>query len=272
MQKNFLNLLSQPRHPAASKIARAQGFSGTLLRLQSSPVYAEFCRRVYGRNLCQFNMLDEQQLQAMLAKLNLGPGTNVLDLGCGVGLISEIVSDSTGAPIIGLDFAEPVVEAAALRTVNKRGRVDFVTGDMNSLPESIGEFDVILSIDTLYFADDLEIAVQNLAKCLKPGGKIAAFYSCKRKGDAPIDVLAPQSSRLIFALKASGFSFESSDFSIEEEEIWKRARVAATELEIEFQNEGNRKTYEERIWEANRELKWISEGRSARAFYVAHRD
>jgi 2-polyprenyl-3-methyl-5-hydroxy-6-metoxy-1,4-benzoquinol methylase len=83
-----------------------------LLKSQKSKAYGEFCKKVYGRNLCQFNMFDEEQLQKLLTELNLNNTHIVLDLGCGNGLISEYISDLTGAKVIGIDYAGGAIKEA----------------------------------------------------------------------------------------------------------------------------------------------------------------
>ena len=70
---------------------------------------------------------------AMLGSVELTAEDRLLDLGCGVGMISEHISDTTGASVVGLDYAPEAVAAALDRTVGKRNRLDFVQGDMNDL-------------------------------------------------------------------------------------------------------------------------------------------
>lgn len=98
-----------------------------------SAAHAEFCRRVFGRNLCQHGFADMQQIDALIASLELKPGDRVLEVGCGSGMITEYIADRTGAHITGFDFSPQGIEQAQRRTVDKRERFTFVVGDINAL-------------------------------------------------------------------------------------------------------------------------------------------
>lgn len=57
----------------------------------------QFCSRVFGCNLCQHGFADMEQVDALIAALNLQPGDQVLELGCGNGMVAEYIADQTGA-------------------------------------------------------------------------------------------------------------------------------------------------------------------------------
>ena len=69
-----------------------------------SAANAEYCARVYGRNLCQHGFADLAHLDHLIRASGMGAGSRVLDLGCGSGMISEYFSDQTGAHVTGIDF------------------------------------------------------------------------------------------------------------------------------------------------------------------------
>ena len=73
--------------------------------------------------------------------MDLQPGDQLLDLGCGAGLITEYISDQTGAHVTGLNYSAPAVDLANERTEEKRDRLSYITGDMNArgLPEGAFE-------------------------------------------------------------------------------------------------------------------------------------
>ena len=71
--------------------------------MKSSAAHAEFCERVFGKNLCQHGFADMAQLDLLLEVTGLRPGQRALDLGCGNGLITEYLSDESGAHITGLE-------------------------------------------------------------------------------------------------------------------------------------------------------------------------
>ena len=142
--------------------------------MNRSRAHAAFCERVFGLNLCQHGFADMAQIDALIRATRLGPGMRALDLGCGNGMIAEYLSDCTGAHVTGLDYIPAAIDQARQRTVAKAGRLAFTVGDINALALPTAAFDVILSIDTLYFADDLALTVGQLQRALRPGGRMAA--------------------------------------------------------------------------------------------------
>jgi 2-polyprenyl-3-methyl-5-hydroxy-6-metoxy-1,4-benzoquinol methylase len=80
------------------------GYSALLVTGEQSATSRKFCEQVYGLNLCQFNSMSMIQLHKLLEVMNLGEEDHILDLGCGAGLISEYISDLTGASVVGIDL------------------------------------------------------------------------------------------------------------------------------------------------------------------------
>jgi len=80
--------------------------------------------------------------------LKLLPATEnmqVLDLGCGIGTLSEFISDRTGAHVTGIDFAPLAIERAQTRTAAKSSRLSFRVADMDALEDIAQKFDGILA-------------------------------------------------------------------------------------------------------------------------------
>jgi SAM-dependent methyltransferase len=85
----------------------------------------------------------------VLDRARIGPGTAVLDCGCGAGRFARMAADR-GALVAGLDAAEQLVAIAAGRTPGG----DFRTGDLEALPWPDDSFDVVTGFSTFQFADD----------------------------------------------------------------------------------------------------------------------
>ncbi|MDQ3798515.1 MAG: methyltransferase domain-containing protein [Acidobacteriota bacterium] len=123
----------------------------------NSPAHALFCERVYGANLCQHGLADVFQLNKLLEALRLEPREHVLDLGCGNGFITEYLQAETGAFFHGVDISAEAIRQARARTAGNE-RLAFSVGNMNRLAfePPLEPFDCAVSIDTLYYVDDLE--------------------------------------------------------------------------------------------------------------------
>ena len=87
----------------------------------SSAANAEYCERVYGRNLCQHGFADLAHLDHLIRVSGISAGSRVLDLGCGNGMIAEYIADQTGAHITGIDFIERAIRDAQARTAAQAG-------------------------------------------------------------------------------------------------------------------------------------------------------
>jgi cyclopropane fatty-acyl-phospholipid synthase-like methyltransferase len=199
-----------------------------------SQAHSLFCERVYGKDLGQHGMADMGQLQVMLSELQVKPGMALLDFGCGDGQISEHIAEITQTCVTGVDFAELAIKLAQDRTRNKRDRVQFEWVDLEKKPGSFPpvNFDCILAIDSVFFAQDQNAVTQQLLNHLKPGGIMGVFYIC------PPHVWAPETT-FAKALDGLGVSYRVRDFSIQNTQHWKKKKQTLLELEPMFMEEGN---------------------------------
>jgi SAM-dependent methyltransferase len=85
----------------------------------------------------------------ILDRAQIGPGTSVLDCGCGAGRFAQMAADR-GASVAGIDAAGELVEIAAERTPGG----DFRVGDLEALPWPENSFDVVTGFSSFQFADD----------------------------------------------------------------------------------------------------------------------
>ncbi len=205
----------------------------------ASEAHSELCRRVFGEDHCQEGQTDMASLKDLLELLDLAPGDQLLDLGCGAGAIAEYISDRTGALVTGLDYAEPAIDEATRRTADKRSQLRFVQGDMNLLDLTEKSLDAVISLDTLYWAADLEKTLSDVAAALRPGGRMGIFFNHHiEEGEDPAR-LAPEFSELSEALSGLGLSFETRDYTTQIGEFWHRNWRAASDLRDTFEAEGN---------------------------------
>lgn len=93
-------------------------------------------------------------------------GKCVADLGCGKGRFARIVAErNPGATVIALDLAE-----AMLRHVP--AGIHRVAATLTALPIESGSCDAAYATESLEHAVDIEAAVAELCRIVKPGGKI----------------------------------------------------------------------------------------------------
>jgi len=254
-----------------TEIARSlltnRGFSRTLIDCEASKTYGLFCERVYGKNLTQFNMMDMEQLNKLLETLELDQNNKVLELGCGIGTVTEYISDTTKAQITGLDFAEGAINRALQRTKNKRKRLKYVVGNMNTIDFPDNSFDTIIAIDTLYFVENLTKTINMMKKILKPHGQMGIFYSHMVNSEENKKDLVPDKSPLAKALRKNSLKYTTEEFTNNEKNIWTNEKKIVEDLKQNFEEEGNIDIYYGRRRETQYILPFITSGRNRRDLF-----
>ncbi len=109
----------------------------------------------------------------LLLAVHLLPGERVLDVGCGNGAISLASVRSVGAEgrVTGLDLSEPMLRLARRRAEEQGLDIEFVQNDAQTASFE-DPFDVIVSRFGVMFFDNPETAFENLARAVKPGGRL----------------------------------------------------------------------------------------------------
>ena len=205
----------------------------------ASKAHSELCRRAWGMDLCQEGQVDMADLSDLLEHLDLRPGTRALDLGCGAGVLSTYIAETTGAHVTGLDQAASAIVAARKRTADRADRLSFVEGDLNNLPFPDHSFDAILSLDTIYWAADLPATLTRLKRMTRPGGRIGIFFEQKADGPDQAALLRAGGTGLAQALELARIPYEAFDYTARSAAFWRRLHEAATELRLAFEAEGN---------------------------------
>jgi SAM-dependent methyltransferase len=219
--------------------------------VEQSPTFAVFCEQVFGCNLAQQGFSDTAQLGRMLKELHLKPGERILDIGCGNGRMLEYLCALIGACGEGLDASAVAIAQAQRRTVSSAERLRFITGLLDEQVFPVASFDAIIAVDSLYFSDDLAQTIRRLCGWLKPGGRLAAFYSPFRfSPEEPASGLEAVGTPLALALQALGIPYRYVDCTAGHFSLMKRKRITAVALRERFAAEGNLILYENAYTEA----------------------
>ena len=107
--------------------------------------------------------------EEVLRRLGVGPGTALLDVGCGSGYAAGLASE-LGADVTGLDITPELLEIARERVPAAR----FIEAGMDALPFADRSFDVVVAFSALQFADDPRAATGEVARVVRSGGQVAA--------------------------------------------------------------------------------------------------
>ena len=118
-------------------------------------------------------------------------GQRALDLACGTGDIAFAVA-ARGAGTVGLDITHRMLQLAQARLraassgastsakasadrSSRQAAVEFVSGDMTSLPFRSATFDLVTTGYGLRNVPDLDAAIDEIARVLRPGGRLVSL-------------------------------------------------------------------------------------------------
>ncbi len=114
--------------------------------------------------------------QMALQKADLRPGHHVLDIGCGTGAhaIGAAGQVAPGGRVLALDISPPLLARAQDRVATLDGvaKIDFLHADAQTVNFDAGTFDVAISRFGVMFFSDPAAAFANIARGLKPGGRM----------------------------------------------------------------------------------------------------
>jgi SAM-dependent methyltransferase len=134
---------------------------------------AEVQRRLWGTDPQAWADLAESHnrplFEAVLDAAAVGPGTAVLDVGCGSGL-TLVLAAERGAVPSGVDISPGLLGIARDRLPH----VDLREADMESLPFGDGAFDAVTGVNAFQFAGDPRRALGEAARVIRPGGRVVA--------------------------------------------------------------------------------------------------
>jgi 2-polyprenyl-6-hydroxyphenyl methylase/3-demethylubiquinone-9 3-methyltransferase len=99
-------------------------------------------------------------------------GKQVLDVGCGGGILSESMARA-GAKVIGIDLAKPVLDVAELHALEAKVPVQYRAVAAETLAkERAAAFDLVTCMEMLEHVPDPAATLAALAALVKPGGDV----------------------------------------------------------------------------------------------------
>ena len=120
----------------------------------------------------RFSRYMESGAAAFYERLNIPPGSFLLDVGCGSGQLA-LLAARDGIRVTGVDIAENLIERANARADAEGIPAVFQVADAEALPFPEGSFDVVASLIGAMFAPQPDRVAAELLRVCVPGGTIA---------------------------------------------------------------------------------------------------
>lgn len=112
----------------------------------------------------------------LIAKLVIGPGTHVVDVGAGTGKFTRVLAAS-GAPVTAV---EPV-ESMRLELARLMPDTRVLDGRAEDLPLPDGDADAVVVAQAFHWFDPLP-AAREIHRVLKPGGRLGLIWNVRDEG------------------------------------------------------------------------------------------
>ena len=121
---------------------------------------------------------DPRWRRALVASVEASPDDRVLDVATGTGLVAEALVRRYGCSVVGLDQSEAMLAGARHRVAARPElgrRVELVHAEAEELPFEDASFDAVTFTYLLRYVDDPAATMRELARVLKPGGRMASL-------------------------------------------------------------------------------------------------
>ncbi|MFB9906976.1 class I SAM-dependent methyltransferase [Allokutzneria oryzae] len=196
----------------------------------------------------RYNAVNSGFNDPLLTAAAIGEHDRVLDIGCGTGQVTRLAAlRAPGGHAVGVDLSAPMLRRAeAIAAAEGVANARFVHGDAQVHPLGDAEFDVAVSrFGVMFFADPVA-AFTNVARALRPGGRVAllvirelaglsgvlaaverhlpASPDPAKSGTGPLSLSDPDVVHEVFT--AAGFT-DIAATAVDAQQVWGRDAVDA---------------------------------------------
>jgi SAM-dependent methyltransferase len=196
----------------------AVGYDAVYAAMPGSPTLRRMWRELasgtnFPEEFYHISFVTLDQHRRMQEELRLLSGDTLVDLACGMGGPALLAAKNTGAKLFGIDISEVAIKFATERAADL-GMSDvatFAVGRFDDTGLESASANAVMSEDALQYVPDKTAAVREIARILRPGGRLvcAVFELDPEKcvglpnlGDDPVEDYRP-------ILEAAGLSVET---------------------------------------------------------------
>ena len=201
---------------------------------RTSDAFSAFCKDAFGADFSQDGFSDLAQIDMILPHIPRKKDVHILDIGCGNGKMLGYLQAQTGCHIHGFDYSEEAIRTARSAL---RENADFRAGVIGEVDYPADAFDVITSMDTMYFAQDMTAFVGQIKRWLNADG---VFFAGYQEGDVVAKTENMHTTLLARALSANGMRCDVADITEQTYALLQQKRRTALVHRQAFEAEGNR--------------------------------
>ncbi len=206
---------------------------------KTSRAFRCFCQDAFGMDFSQDGFSDIHQINKIFDYIPKNKEIcHILDIGCGNGKMLGYIQQKIPAFIYGFDYSRQAISTAKELFPHNSDFRNAVIGAIDYLPE---KFDVIISMDTMYFAEDMNMFVKQINSWLKADGVFVVGY---QEGDVVPKTQDSSSTKLAEALRVNHMPYSVEDITKESYEVLKRKYNCAMLHKDDFVKENNTQWFE----------------------------
>ena len=156
---------------------------------------------------------DPTKIERMAGRLDIKPGSAILDVGTGTGIFLPFLLSRIGKGgwIVALDFAKEMLREAQAKRFD--GNINYLCADISDVPFNDGIFDAIICYSSFPHFRDTPAALAEMNRVIKAGGKLFICHTSSRgeinQVHRQIPVIAndiiPDEAELKLMLEHAGF-------------------------------------------------------------------
>jgi ubiquinone/menaquinone biosynthesis C-methylase UbiE len=180
------------------------------LAAQLKKPHGEYGKEV-GANLYITNRV---YIESVVDIMDIGQDDSILEIGPGTGLhLKYMLDKEPDISYTGIDLSELMVDEA--NRLNQDllvdGRIGFYYGSSEELEFADNSFDIVLTLNTIYFMDEIDVHMKEIYRVLKPGGRFyLGFFTRNFLNELPFaqDFYKYEQNEAIELLERNGFAIE----------------------------------------------------------------
>ena len=244
------------------KLLFYHGYEQFYKMAETSECFRRYCVSAYGADFSQDGFSDVDQVDLIFSHLPQAGDPHILDIGCGNGKMLKYLQRRVGGHIYGFDYSGNAINAArADHTANS----DFRVGTIGKVeyPEKL--FDLIVSMDTMYFAEDMGRFAGQVRGWLKDDG---VFFVGYQEGDIMAKTDNSETTVLAKALRKNGFRYDVIDYTRQTYDMLTHKRKTILAFRDDFIRENHQRWYSIILNQTNSAVAPFEEFRRHNARYI----